>query len=124
LSIGIQTIDRSLRLRAHFHTRAKNFGLIGIWILDFRLDTDPATRCLGTLLRQALSILASGSFLSARLRKNQDRLIDAFHAFGVKMRDAVSQFIVRHLAGVTLATRTKRIRNLELEPVSGICSGR
>jgi hypothetical protein len=34
--------------------------------------------------------------LAAQTKKNQDRLIDAFHVFGVKMPDAASQFIFRH----------------------------
>ena len=34
--------------------------------------------------------------LSAQTKKNQDRLIDAFHVFGVEVPDAVSQFIFRH----------------------------
>ena len=36
------------------------------------------------------------SWLSAQTKKNQDRLIDAFHVFGVEMPDAVSKFIFRH----------------------------
>ena len=36
------------------------------------------------------------SWLSAQTKKNQDRLIDAFHLVGVEMPDAVSQFIFRH----------------------------
>ena len=38
----------------------------------------------------------SGGLLSAEPKKNQDRLIDAFHVFGVEMADAVPQFIFRH----------------------------
>ena len=34
--------------------------------------------------------------LSTQTKKNQDRLIDAFHVFGVEMPDAVSKFIFRH----------------------------
>jgi hypothetical protein len=66
LSIGVQTIDRSPRLRPHFHTpqsiiRGEKFGLIlkcGYSISGLALD--PA----------ALSIIASGSFV---IRPDQEK---------------------------------------------------
>lgn len=37
-----------------------------------------------------------GVLLSTQTKKNQDRLIDALHVFGVELPDAVSKFIFRH----------------------------